>query len=79
MNVRYRELIIAIEEAETICSLVDEVGQDISENNIAHKHIYGMLCDRAADKVTALIGAALRYNKELETCNNENQSTTPTG
>ena len=63
----YHELILAIEEAEMVCSLVEEIGQDISENNIAHKHIYSVLCERASDKVSVLIGAAMRYNQQLET------------
>lgn len=79
MTTLYRDLILAIEEAETICSLVEEIGSDISENNVAHKHIYGVLCERATVKVTTLIGVAMRYNKEMELNNNEEQSTTPTG
>lgn len=66
MSTHYQALVVAIEEAETICSLVDEVGQDVNETNVAHKHIYGVLCERATDKVAALIGAAMRYNEALK-------------
>lgn len=71
MNSSYQELIYAIEDAETICNLVDEIGQDINDKNVAHKHIYGVLCERASDKVIALINAAMQYNKELEINNDE--------
>lgn len=66
MSTHYQALVVAIEEAEMVCSLVDEVGQDINETNVAHKHIYGVLCERATDKVAALIGAAMRYNEALK-------------
>ena len=78
MKSTYRELVGAIEDAEMICSLVDELGQDVSENNVAHKHIYGALCERATDKVTTLIRVAMQYNEALRQETNEKQSAAPT-
>lgn len=78
MRSTYQELVNAIEDAEMICSLVDEIGQDICENNVAHKHIYGVLCERATDKVTTLIRVAMQYNESLRQETNEKQSAAPT-